>query len=690
MLLFRAFLGLGLFAASVPSGRAERAELPEPRFDPPPRLAATSQELATRKSSSDFAELRARSARAADALLKDPPELPEGPASWIFYYANPRTGTRLVPLSATEHKDPVTGEIFTDERACAAYRAILHDRVEEGALTLAWGYADTGDDRYAAGARRILRKLAEDYPGYPSRQDRWGRKGWFAPLGGSRRVQSLDEAVGIIKLAKAYDLTRQSSVFSEEDRRMIEENLFRGTARTLLWFNQGTSNHQTWYNAGLLAVASVLEDAELARKVITMRGGFHDQLERSVGSDGLWCEGTMAYHNYALQAMIEIVEAGRRMDWPLDQEPKFRALFTGPLHAAYPDGSFPVINDSDPLNIASMDRFFHWAWETWRDPLFAQALARGDTEKLRELTGLDLRPAWPLALRSEVLADAGLVALRMGAGEGAVGVFLDYGPHGGGHGHYDKLNLLLFANGREWLLDPGHLTYSHPEYKTWVKTTAAHNTMTLNGRSQAAAAGRLLYLEDKGQAVSAGVACQTAYPGVDLERHVLLTRNFLVDIYDARAPHPVQMDLFQHVASERVEAAAPLSASTGGTPGKSDGYQHLKDSLWFQPTENSTWDFKTKSQAKNQFLRVHFVAAPGEEIISCSGIGYTIDQKIPTLIRRRQAADARFIAVYDLSGDGSAIRGISEERGAIRIETPTGDHRVLFDGQGRLVLEEPS
>jgi len=262
-----------------------------PRFDPPPRLAISAEELAVRRASPGFPEQRAKSVQAAEALVENPPELPDGPGSWIFYYANPENGNRLVPISPTEHQDPATGNVFADERTRAAYRTVLHGRAEAAALTLAWAYADSGDERYAAGVRRILGKLAEDYPGYPNRHDRWGLRGWFAPLGGRRYVQSLDEAHEIIKLAKAYDLTRTASVYSDEDRTKIEKDLFRATADTLLWFNQGINNHQTWYNAGLMAIASVLGDAELARKVVTMCGGFRDQLARSVGEDGLWYEG---------------------------------------------------------------------------------------------------------------------------------------------------------------------------------------------------------------------------------------------------------------------------------------------------------------------------------------------------------------------------------------------------------------
>ena len=72
------------------------------------------------------------------------------------------------------------------------------------AKQLAWAYAYSDDERFAGEVRRILLKLASDYPNYPLRRDRWGRVGVLAPLGGRRYSQSLDEAVGVIDLARNF------------------------------------------------------------------------------------------------------------------------------------------------------------------------------------------------------------------------------------------------------------------------------------------------------------------------------------------------------------------------------------------------------------------------------------------------------------------------------------------------------
>src|SRR5689334_13945046 len=92
-----------------------------PRFDPPPRLAITAQELDALKASPDFEHLKSDIVAAADKLIANPVTLPDGPGSWIFYYANPENGNSLEPLSLTEHKDSATGKVFSDKRTVAAY-----------------------------------------------------------------------------------------------------------------------------------------------------------------------------------------------------------------------------------------------------------------------------------------------------------------------------------------------------------------------------------------------------------------------------------------------------------------------------------------------------------------------------------------------------------------------------------------
>lgn len=84
---------------------------------------------------------------------------------------------------------------------------------------------------------------------------------------------------------------------------------------------------------------------------------------------------------------------------------------------------------------------------------------------------------------------SGYSVLRAEGGEATVALF-DHGPHGMapsyGHAHADALSLLLYRNGEPILIDPGTFTYTGaPEWRRYFRSTAAHNTVVVNGRDQA-------------------------------------------------------------------------------------------------------------------------------------------------------------------------------------------------------------
>jgi len=648
-------------------------------FPAPPRLATTAVELAAARERKNFPQLRDQAVRAADALVAAPVPVPEGWGNWVFYYACPDDGTDLRALNPREHQCPKCMKVHSDERTVASYRTLLHDRVNVAALQLGWAFAYTGDDRYAREVRRMLLKLADDYAAYPARRDRWGRSGFLALLGGRRYSQSLDEAVGVIKLAKAYDLTRTSSVWTDAERAHVEKDFFRATAATLLYGNQGINNHQTWYNAGLMTIASVLADSELANKVLTMRGGFHDQLKRSLGSDGVWYEGTMAYHNYALQAMIEIADAGRRLGLPLHQEPAFRRMIESPLALTYPNGQFPAMNDSDHAFVGSFGGAFRWAWEVYGEERFAHAAAGGNAAQLEAFLGPGVKPRPFLETRSANLADIGLAILRRGTGANAACVMMDHGPHGGSHGHYDKLNIVLYTAGQEWLLDPGRLTYSHKEYQTWVKHTAAHNTVALGSRSQNESTGKLLWLKEDKDYVACAAECDGAYTAATLRRYLLLADKMLVDVFEVEANEATQIDWFAHALCKQVKPVTDVGGGMETSAGDRQGYQHLLGARSWKAAGPSAWDFANDKTR----LRVWFAGPEHEEVIACTGIGYWIHQQVPCLIRRLHDRKASFATVYDLTGGGEYVQGLRvTNEGDLALSTAEGNLRVRFDRAG--------
>jgi hypothetical protein len=96
----------------------------------------------------------------------------------------------------------------------------------------------------------------------------------------------------------------------------------------------------------------------------------------------------------------------------------------------------------------------------------------------------------PVAQGSEALSHTGYYVSRVCRGAHLV---IDGGPHGylnGGHAHADALALTLSVHGRPVLIDPGTGTYTmDASLRNRFRSSALHNSLTLDGRSSAEPAG---------------------------------------------------------------------------------------------------------------------------------------------------------------------------------------------------------
>jgi len=77
-------------------------------------------------------------------------------------------------------------------------------------------------------------------------------------------------------------------------------------------------------------------------------------------------------------------------------------------------------------------------------------------------------------------------------------VLMDAGPLGylslAAHGHADALSLQLNLAGREILIDPGTYAYhTDPAWRRYFRSTAAHNTVVVDGRDQSEQSGNFMW-----------------------------------------------------------------------------------------------------------------------------------------------------------------------------------------------------
>ena len=648
-------LGLVATVLAMTAVAADEADEAAERysFGPHPRLRYDNPELFPAAGEIDAAVV-ARLRKQADAILERGIEVPTEQGDWIFYYACREHNSTLRLNEAGEHECPQCKKTYATPQVLGAYTTKLNNAIEGQLLTLGKAYHATKDGRYAAEVIRVLGVYASLYPGW-GRHDRWGRKGMLAVIGGRRFCQSLDEAVSGIKLAKAYDLVVTWPDLPPETRITIERDCFGEIVETiyaLYPLYSSKNNHMTWYNAGVATIAAVLGNRQWLDQAIDGSKGLNYQLNASVTADGLWYEGTVSYHFYAVQAVIETVDAAAAVGRDLDGDPRLKRLFTFPLNLAYPNGQLPAYNDGDFARISGYRNYYKWATLHWDDPGLAAFAETGQVE----------------ALPSAVFAASGYAYLRRGTGDQALAVALDFGENGGHHGHPDKLQMVAYGLGRELFLDPGRLTYRCDEYETWTRQTIAHNTVALDRDSQRSTTGALLQFTTTDDWDAAVVESAAAYRGANLRRAAILFDDVLVDLFAVRCSSDRQVDWTLHgtiplvVEPELAARAEPLAAG--------HGYQHLADLRQGARSGVLIADWRVDKAT----VRSHVALDRETTVTTGTGIGYQLTQRLPFLMLSDRTDHIVFAVVHDLSGSGERISAVSREDG--------DDHIVLHFKRG--------
>jgi hypothetical protein len=623
---------------------------------PHPRLFLTAANLAAareRAARLPWAanHLKGLMARGDEALKLNPSEIPDRGGQWTHYYVCKACGVNLKTVDPTHHQCPKCQQVYTgwpwDEVVCG----MIHRRFTGAIERLGLAYAFSGDEKYARQAREILLIYAEKYPAFPYHDSR----GLPSRSGGRLYAQTLDEAVDIIGVAFGYDLVHGAPCFTPEDHRRIEERYLREACRTIQRHDAGISNWQTWHNAGVAAVGFCLDDPELIGWAINGQSGLRFQLKHSVLPDGFWYEGTAAYHYYALDALRYTVEAAYQAGLDFYTDPVYQSLYAGPLQYTFPDGNFPAINDSSKMSIGGQHRLYEIAYTRFQDPNFAWVAAfgqRGSREAF--LWGVDELPTVAAPkLASKQFNGLGAAVLRVGEGAQAAYAHLDYGPHGGGHGHPDKLVVALYALGQEIAPDPGCLAYAAALHQTWYTQSLAHNVIVVDGKSQQPTEGQCDLFAAWPEVALASASCATAYPGVTLERTVLLTPTYLLDLHAAASDQPHVYDYVWHNLGE-MTPGVPVQPRAG-TLGNNAGYQHFTGLQQGSGAQDWSVDFKTEGGA----VRLTMVGAPGTELYFGSGLAGRPPQPCPMLVARRQARETLFASVINFSPAAPEVTGLT-------------------------------
>ena len=598
-----------------------------------PRLLLSDAELPAIKARLQEPQLQARYEillKDADAALAKKLDLPERGGQWYHWYACKKDGARLHALSPTQHKCDVCGTIYSGYPYDDVYLSTIHDAYSRDVKNLGLAYRLSGNPKYAAKARAILLAYADKYESYPL-HDTSGK----ARVGGGKiGPQTLDESTWTIPVAQGADLIWDT--LSEVDKTHLGNDLFRAAAQVIRQHKMPIHNIQCWKNSAVGLVGLLLNDADLVAEAVNGEAGFKKQIEKGISADGQWYEGAWGYHFYTMNATLPLAEAGARCglslyEYKAPNGRSYKDLFEGPLNFAMPNLLLPAFNDSGTVDVKPQQALYETAFERYGDSRFAEVLKYGKRDSLEALLlGDKPLPAAPTeSSAAKNYSETGYAILRNSAGENATWLCLKYGPHGGGHGHPDKLNFVLYSRGEIIGIDSGTAAYGVPIQNEWYKSTLAHNTLVVDEENQKPAEGKsLAFISRPG--VSAALAdAGNIYDGVVYWRAVALFGEDTILVLDiASADKEHTFDFAYHNAGKW---AAALSGTPIALPAK-PGYQHFKDS--------------TKTIAAPPILigdlqvNINTTGTPLGELIAGTGVGKNTSDRVPMLMQRIKGKQA--------------------------------------------------
>jgi hypothetical protein len=640
----------------------------------------------------------ARNARAIERL----PPIPEVKALLSADGGRcPEDGVALTfdPWSPDEHACPSCGRRYRGERHTRAWAKFQHLWLAERAVELA-ALAALTDETPAAATRsaEILRAYGDRYFRYPNRDN---------VLGPSRLFFSTYlESIWILNYLGAAALLREAGQLDEQTTRAV--HVVADEAANLIGeYDEGFSNRQTWNDAALCAIAVWFEDEDLARRAVESETGLVAHL-RGYREDGLWYEGEN-YHLFALRGMLTgaawAAQAGADFFGEGALATRLATALRAPGLTALPDLTFPARKDAR-FGVSLAQPMYLELWEVglgklgagvwgevraadlsaWLHALYASPAQRAEIfesylhdapppvvpqpaslsrQRLSWWALLEMPPDLPdseatWSPPSVFMAGQGLAVLRTGGRYAA----LECGAAGGGHGHPDRLNLLLHADGVYWLPDLGTGSYVARDL-FWYRSTLAHNAPRTDGVSQPA-----------GDARSEGFDEQRGWGWArgrfgELTRTVVIGGEYLLDVLELTGREERTVELPWHFAGR--------GDVTGGQ--WEDG--ELADefvSHVLRLKSPQTGPIVLELTADGRPLTAHFVF-PGELVRADAPGAPTRRAREPFYLLRASGRNLRFVTALEFGARGSAVRDVRARGELIEVDTPRGTDRHRFAGR---------
>ncbi len=405
------------------------------------------------------------------------------------------------------HRDPVTGiespRVFgktlnyRDDHIVGNVKFTWELGRHQHLVPLAVAYAVSGDVRYRQAVVKQIESWIEQNP--------------FGI--GIHWCTSLEASLRLISWAVVHSLLvlrdGESGLFAAvKDAPRLGESIYQQAyfVRHFLSRYSSANNHLIGELSGLWVTCQVFDLGNKGREWSAFaQQELEREAEKQVHTDGVDKEQAFYYHLWVLEYLLFVWIAGTRSGKGFSEAFMQRILAMAHfLRDVSPDGGEPPqVGDADDGFVARFEP--DWPETPYRELLDAVDYVFGNSAG-----AVNQKAFWYRAIRATdgvarpesgwhrsypaVYPQGGYVVL---GGAGCHVVF-DAGPLGylgiAAHGHADALSFCLAVDGEWWLVDPGTYAYhSDPEWRSYFRGTAAHNTIRVNQEDQSQITGPFMW-----------------------------------------------------------------------------------------------------------------------------------------------------------------------------------------------------
>jgi hypothetical protein len=424
-----------------------------------------------------------------------------------------------------------------------------------------------------------------------------------------------------------------------------------------------------------------------------------------------------------------------------------QAAFDAPLYLAFPNGDLSMLGDSRLANLRgswSWSTLYDSAYEAYKSPRYAWLLNRMEQDYPQDKRAF---PGLPMPFQNPWVADLGLARMRRArypegrmdwGRDTAVSItgrhtrgctlfpeygaavlraaidnpaapasFLFWGPHAAGHQSPAALHADFYGGGRTATDAPrmDARGYSDPLYLTWARTTIAHNTVTVDGKAMfpydfdtdslwecdrwrdTISDGELVLFQPDGKGFSAVRARnERVYQDVVLDRTLIVTGAFILDVFRVTADRVRQFDWALHVAGTPAYPAGTRAASLG----QERGYRHFSDVKRLPATGASlelAWTQPAGTTRVAAVLPPRCSAWTGRDPLPEASHTHALGELDPvaprhTLILRTRGKSALFVSAWSFGGKPVPLRLVEGDAASdVIIKTGTLTWTVPVDSK---------